>query len=77
MYLITTYPEPPSAPRNVSVLSVTNTSAVLSWLPPADDGGRPHSEIFYTINAEGMHLFPASFLSILEICFHPPHRIWC
>ena len=31
---------PPSAPLNVSVSSVTNTSAVLSWLPPEDDGGR-------------------------------------
>ena len=49
-------PEPPSAPRNVSVLSVTNTSAVLSWLPPEDDGGRNSSEIFYTINADGTNV---------------------
>ena len=50
-------PEPPSAPRNVSVLSVTNTSAVLSWLPPVDDGGRNRSEIFYTINADGTNIY--------------------
>ena len=67
LYLITTYPEHPSAPRNVVVLSVTNTSAVLSWLPPEDDGGRNRSEIFYTINADGMHFFLVSFLSIIII----------
>ena len=45
---------PPSAPLSVSVSSVTNTSAVLSWLPPEDDGGRDHSEIHYTVTATGI-----------------------
>ena len=32
---------------------MTNTSAVLSWLPPEDDGGRDRSEIHYTVTATG------------------------
>ena len=46
-------PGPPSAPLNVSVFNVTNTSAILSWLPPEDDGGRDHSEIQYRVTATG------------------------
>jgi hypothetical protein len=45
--------KPPSAPLNVSVSNVTNTSVVLSWLPPEDGGGRDFSEIYYTITAMG------------------------
>ncbi|CAI8035608.1 Ephrin type-A receptor 4-B [Geodia barretti] len=48
-----TYSEPctrsPSAPRNLTVSNVTNTSAVLSWSPPDNGGGRPLYEIFYTV----------------------------
>ena len=32
---------------------MTSTSAVLSWLPPEDDGGRDRSEIHYTVTANG------------------------
>jgi len=32
---------------------MTNTSAVLSWLPPEDDGGRDRSEIHYIVTATG------------------------
>ena len=44
---------PPSAPLNLTVSNVTNTSVVLSWLPPEDDGGRNISEIYYTVIAKG------------------------
>ena len=71
---IITYPELPTAPRNVSVLSVTNTSAVLSWLSPVDDGGRDRNEIFYTVTANGMHLFLAYLLSMLEVCVFIHHK---
>ena len=47
------YTESPSAPVNVSVSNVTNTSVILSWLPPEDGGGRDLSEIHYTITARG------------------------
>jgi hypothetical protein len=43
----------PSAPLNLSISNVTNTSAILSWLPPEDGGGRNFSEIYYTITARG------------------------
>ena len=45
--------ESPSSPMNLTVSNVTNTSVVLSWLPPEDDGGRNISEIYYTVIAEG------------------------
>ena len=45
--------ESPGPPSDVRVSNVTNTSAVLSWSPPVNDGGRPLSEIFYTITATG------------------------
>ena len=47
--------ESPGPPSDVRVSNVTNTSAVLSWSPPVNDGGRPFSEIFYTITATGEH----------------------
>ena len=43
----------PSAPLNLSISNVTNTSVILSWLPPEDGGGRDFSEIYYTITARG------------------------
>ena len=47
--------EPPSAPLNVRVFNVTNTSVILSWLPPEDGGGRDMSELYYTI--AGMYVW--------------------
>ena len=43
----------PSAPLNLSKSNVTNTSVILSWLPPEDGGKRDFSEIYYTITARG------------------------
>ena len=36
--------EPPSAPLNLTVLQVTNTSVQLSWDPPVSNGGRDDLE---------------------------------
>ena len=36
--------EPPSAPRNLQVLQVTNTTVRLSWDPPVSNGGRDDLE---------------------------------
>ena len=47
------FTESPGPPSGLRVSDVTNTSAVLSWSPPVNDGGRPLSEIFYTITATG------------------------
>ncbi|CAI8031556.1 Ephrin type-A receptor 4-A, partial [Geodia barretti] len=43
----------PGRPSDVRVSNVTNTSAVLSWSPPDNGGGRPLYEIGYTVNATG------------------------
>ena len=45
--------ESPGSPSSLRVSNVTNTSVVLSWSPPVNGGGRPLSEIFYTITAIG------------------------
>ena len=45
--------ESPGRPSDVRVSNVTNTSAVLSWSPPDNGGGRPLYEIGYTVNATG------------------------
>jgi len=37
----------PSAPENVSVSNITDTSLIIMWDTPLDDGGR--SDTFYTI----------------------------
>ena len=47
------YTESPGPPSNLSLSNVTNTSALLSWSPPDNGGGRPLSEIFYTVTATG------------------------
>jgi len=39
-----THTEPPSAPCNLTVLQVTNTSVQLSWDPPVSNGGRDDLE---------------------------------
>ena len=52
----TSFSESPGPPSSLEVSNVTNTSAVLSWSPPVNDGGRPLSEIFYTITATGKFL---------------------
>ena len=44
----------PSAPRNLTVSNVTNTSVILSWLPPEFNGGRNRSEIYYEIRYIGV-----------------------
>ena len=36
--------EPPSAPRNLQVFNVTNTTVQLSWDPPVSNGGRDDLE---------------------------------
>ena len=36
--------EPPSIPRNLQVLQLTNTSVQLSWDPPVSNGGRDDLE---------------------------------
>ena len=53
LYTYKSCSESPSAPLNLTVSNVTNTSVVLSWLPPEDDGGRNISEMYYTVIAEG------------------------
>ena len=39
-----THTEPPSTPRSLRVLQVTNTSVQLSWDPPVSNGGRDDLE---------------------------------
>ena len=52
---------------------MTNTSAVLSWSPPVNDGGRPLSEIFYTITATGeWHSYEAHSWPIYLDCHNDP-----
>ena len=64
------YTESPGPPSNLSLSNVTNTSALLSWSPPDNGGGRPLSEIFYTVTATGecglMEL--ALYTVILVLC---------
>ena len=47
--------ESPGPPSSLRVSNVTNTSAVLSWSPAVNGGGRPLSEIVYTITAVGKY----------------------
>ena len=49
--LIEFYTESPGPPSDLRLSNVTNTSAVLSWSPPDNGGGRPLSEIVYTVTA--------------------------
>ena len=44
MHTHTPHTEPPSAPRNLLVLQVTNTTVRLSWDPPVSNGGRDDLE---------------------------------
>ncbi|CAI8031783.1 Ephrin type-A receptor 4-A, partial [Geodia barretti] len=43
----------PGRPSDVRVSNVTNTSAILSWSPPDNGGGRPLYEIVFTVTATG------------------------
>ena len=63
--------ESPGPPSDVRVSNVTNTSAVLSWSPPDDDGGRPLYEIVYTVTATGECL---SYPSKLPYTVEPPNK---
>ena len=61
------YTESPGPPSNLSLSNVTNTSAVLSWSSPDNGGGRPLSEIFYTVTATGEC---GSTLSLIYTCIY-------
>ena len=63
--------ESPGPPSHLRVSNVTNTSAVLSWSPPDDGGGRPLYEIVYTITATGECL---SYPSKLPYTVEPPNK---
>ena len=39
---------PPSAPQNIAVSDVTNTSVIIMWEPPQDNGDR--TDLFYSIS---------------------------
>ena len=54
--------ESPGRPSDVRVSNVTNTSAVLSWSPPDNGGGRPLYEIVYTVTASGENSFIVNFV---------------
>ena len=57
------FTESPGPPSDLRLLNVTNTSALLSWSPPDNGGGRPLSEIFYTVTATGELLLFFFYLS--------------
>ena len=61
--MLIVYTESPGPPSDLKVSSVTNTSVVLSWSPPDNGGGRPLSEIFYTVTATGEWLLLFSYHS--------------
>ena len=63
--------ESPGPPSDVRVSNVTNTSAVLSWSPPDNGGGRPLYEIVYTVTATGECL---SYPSKLPYTVQPPNK---
>lgn len=48
--------ESPSAPLDLTISNLTNTSVVISWLPSLHDGGRNRSEIYYDITYLGIIL---------------------
>ena len=39
---------PPSAPQNIGASDVTNTSVIIMWEPPQDNGNR--TDVFYSIS---------------------------
>ena len=49
-----THTEPPSVPRNLTVLQVTNTSVQLSWDPPVSNGGRDDLEYQLSYQSAGV-----------------------
>ena len=56
VFIYISHSESPGPPSDLRVSNVTNTSAILSWSPPDNDGGRPLYEIVYTII--GLGTFP-------------------
>ncbi len=42
--------EPPSAPQNITVVTVTNTSVYLTWEAPSSNGGRNFAELEYQLS---------------------------
>ena len=65
--------ESPGPPSDVRVSNVTNTSAVLSWSPPDNGGGRSLYEIVYTVTATG-ECVCLSYPSKLPYTVQPPNK---
>ena len=65
--------ESPGPPSDVRVSNVTNTSAVLSWSPSDNGGGRPLYEIVYTVTATG-ECVCLSYPSKLPYTVEPPNK---
>ncbi len=42
--------EPPSAPQNLTVVNITNTSVFLTWEAPSSNGGRSDAELEYQLS---------------------------
>ena len=52
-FFVVAFPGPPSFPRDVTITDTMSFSAVVSWDPPSDDGGR--TDTFYNLSYK---LFP-------------------
>ena len=45
--------DPPSAPQGLQIIDIHKKSAVLTWKPPADDGGTPVTNYRIEYKQEG------------------------
>ena len=70
-FALHSHSESPSAPVNVTISNMTNTSATLSWLPPEYSGGRNISEITYNITYSGVYEWDSLFIKYCYVCFIP------